>query len=205
MLLNRRCSARAVRSGVIGPKRRIATFDSIESRLHALLLYLAGKEPLKRWGQYLDSNKQIVWSKLVLSGQSQGGGHAYVLAKIHKVARVIMTGSPKDYNFKLQTPARGFDSNTATPIDRFFAFNHISDNGHGCLHDQQMAVLKQMGLVSYGVVDVDRVEAASGFKHAHVIFATTDLPGKRYHGSVIGGKMPSCIPAWQYMLTETVK
>ncbi len=102
--------------------------DSIENRLQQLLRYLSTYQANCGWNQFLDRNGQVQWQKICVAGQSQGGGHAYVISKIHEVARVIMTGSPKDYSHYFRAPAKGFDSNTRTPLDRYFTFNHASDN-----------------------------------------------------------------------------
>jgi hypothetical protein len=192
-----------IRGGRLLPDRVIQPADSIESRLFMLLSYLRAKKPDQGWGQFLTSKDEIDWSKFAVSGQSQGGGHAYVLGKYHKVARVIMTGSPKDYSFIRHQPAKGFDGNTMTPLNRFFAFNHVLDNGNGCTHDQQTEILQQIGLFNYGTAIVNK--EAPPYKHAHVLYIDQPLPQKKYHGSPIGGKLPCCVPTWKYMLTEPVK
>ncbi len=193
-----------IQGGVIGPHREITTADSIESRLRQLLLYLDAKQPKEGWRQFLDTKKQIKWNLIAVSGGSQGGGHAYMIAKVHPVARVIMFGSPKDYSFHFNAPSLDFDSNTKTPISRMFSFNHVKDNGNGCNHDQNMMILKQIGLCALGTVNAD--EAQGNFKHGHVITTDVQLPdnSKGYHGSV-HQPFPVCVQTWKYMLTEPVQ
>lgn len=192
-----------IRGGVLGPHRRIAPADSIQNRLVRLLMYLESKQPQQDWGQFLDSNNDIEWNKIVISGSSQGGGHAYMIAKYNKVARVIMFSSPKDFSFHFNQPAMGFDGNTRTPLDRFFAFNHVEDNGNGCTHAQQSQILKQIGLDRLGIADADH--PTPNYTHAHLIYSDEQLPDKRYHGSVIKGFLHVCPAVWRYMLTEQVQ
>ncbi len=192
-----------IQGGVIGPRRRISPPDSMLNRLRRLLAYLDKKQPGQGWSQYLDAKQDIAWQNLVLSGSSQGGGHAYVLAKFNKVARVIMFASPKDYSFYYNRPAAGFDGKTATPLNRFFAFNHMEDNGNGCTHAQQVEIFKQIGLDKLGIVNAD--SCGGNFKHARLIYSDEQLPDKKYHPSVSKGFLRVCDPVWKYMLSEPVQ
>lgn len=193
-----------IEGGDIGPHRHIDRADSIETRLTQLLNYLDGQQPDRGWRQFLNANKKIAWNKVVIAGHSQGGGHAYMIAKIHKVARVITFGSPKDYSFYFNRPAQGFDADTQTPLNRYFAFNHMQDNGHGCSHAQQMEILKQMGVLQLGIANADK--PSPNYNHAHIIFTDVPLPNPvKYHGSVLNETLPVCAPVWKYMLTEPVQ
>lgn len=193
-----------IQGGTIGPGRVIAPADCIESRLAHLLRYLNQQQPSNGWGRYLAANGMPSWSNIAVAGQSQGGGHAYMIAKYHKVARVIMTGSPKDFSFFFNRPAVGFDGKTETPLDRFFSFNHVQDNGHGGTHEQNMATLKQIGLTKLGVCNVDA--SASGFEGAHVLVLTAPLEdGKGAHGAPLSDQFPICPQVWKYMLTAAVQ
>ena len=193
-----------IRGGAIGPHRAIPPQDSIESRLEQLLIYLDAQYPERGWGQYLLKPKGGVrWRMVVVAGQSQGGGHSYMLGKSHEVARVLMFGSPKDYSSRFNAPAKGFDSHTKTPLNRFFAYNHIRDNGNGCTHEQQMKVLRQIGLPALGVADADNPRPFYG--HARVLYTNADLGNStKFHGSVLKGSLSVNRPVWKYMLTEAV-
>ncbi len=185
---------------------RVLPPDSIENRLAKLLVYLGRTQPGRGWDQYVDRQGQIDWSKIVISGHSQGGGHSYVIAKIHPVARVIEFGSPKDYSFYFRRPAGGFDSDTKTPLGRFFAFNHMQDRAGNCTHDMQMEILKQMRLTDQGMVEADTPN--TDFHHAHLIFTNEPVPNmtspKQFHTSVINGVLSVDPQVWVYMLTEPV-
>lgn len=202
-----------IQGGVYPPKLSVGRADSIENRLQKVLVYLSFRQPKQGWNQFLGTDKQIIWSKIVITGQSQGGGHTYVVAKLHEVARAIMLGSPKDYSRYFNKPPTGFDGHTRTPLNRFFAFNHLQDAISGCNHDQQMQTLEQIGLTKYGVVDADKPPA--NYNHAHLLFTNMPVNSEKRgaaHGSVLG-LQKSMTPqqkavvtsAWRYMLTEPVK
>ncbi len=191
-----------ITGGVLGPHRKIAPQDSIESRLAKLLLFLDRKQPGRGWGQYLGAGG-VQWSSIVAAGHSQGGGHAYMLGKNHSVARVVMFGSPKDYSFHFDAPAKGVDGNTQTPLRRFFTYNHVRDNGNGCTHDQQVKILRQIGLPALGVADADH--SPPDYVHAHVLYTDVDLgDSTKFHGSVLRGSLRGNPPVWKYMLSEPV-
>jgi len=180
--------------------------DSIESRLIQLLRYLEFNQPNMGWNQFLDTNNQVEWRKICVSGQSQGGGHAYVIAKCREVSRVIMFGSPKDYSYYFHRPAKGFDSNTRTPLCRFFAFNHTADIMGACNFSQQMEILQQIGLTNLGVADADH--AAPFYNNAHVLVTNMQLLQNepvRIHNAALNGNLSICLPAWQYLLTTPVQ
>ncbi|MBL8919944.1 MAG: hypothetical protein JNJ54_13845 [Myxococcaceae bacterium] len=71
-------------------------------RIAAALLVLADSDPAGGWADFLDRAKlpdaeaAIRWDKVMVSGHSQGGGHAALIGKRNQVARVIMLASPCD-------------------------------------------------------------------------------------------------------------
>ena len=50
--------------------------NSIENRLIKLLIYLRTQRPAENWGQFLLDDQTINWTRVVVAGHSQGGGHA---------------------------------------------------------------------------------------------------------------------------------
>ncbi|MBI3554394.1 MAG: hypothetical protein HY077_18000 [Elusimicrobia bacterium] len=188
-----------IQGGRIKARKTISPADSIANRLEKLLKHLASSESGRGWDQFIDENGGVIWKKVAVSGSSQGGGHAYIIGKYHEVARVIMFNSPKDYSFHFKRPAKGFDAETQTPLNRFFAFNHVKDNGNGCNHEQQKEILRQMGLDGLGVADVDK--AKPDFGHARVLYTDMEVASKRYHGSVLKPEC-KCQAVWKYLLTE---
>jgi hypothetical protein len=86
---------------------------------------------------------------------------------------------------------------------RFFAYNHVRDNGNGCNHEQQMKVLRQIGLPDLGIADADNPQPSYG--HARVLYTNVDLENStRFHSSVLKGSLGVNPPVWKYMLTEPV-
>lgn len=71
--------------------------NSAENRIIKLLIYLRSQYPNDNWGQFLIDDSTINWSKIIVSGHSQGGGHAGILGRYHSVARVVMFAA-MDYN-----------------------------------------------------------------------------------------------------------
>jgi hypothetical protein len=189
--------------GAIGRGRSIQPQDSIESRVQKLLVYLRKRQRDCGWDRYLNRDGGIRWRLVAAAGQSQGGGHAYMLGKNHELARVVMFGSPKDYSLRFDAPAKGFDGNTKTPLARFFAYNHVRDNGNGCNHEQQLKILGKIGLTDLGTANVDR--PSRSFGHAHVLFTNVDLPDPaKFHGAGLSPRLQVNFPVWKYLLTEPV-
>jgi hypothetical protein len=162
-----------------------------------LVRYLGEKFPREGWGQYLTGEGSLAWSKLVLAGQSQGGGHAALLAMQHEVARVLMFGSPKDFNVHFKEPARWYSQPSKTPLNRFFSFVHSADEGHGCTYSEQLENYRALKLLPrFPVVDVDK--SSPPYKHTRLLTSTRNA--KNPHGCVIANA--DFAKAWLYMLNE---
>ncbi|CAJ1344242.1 unnamed protein product [Effrenium voratum] len=69
--------------------------DGIENRLLRLLRYLHFWKPREFWGRFL-KHGAVDWSRIILSGHSQGGGHAAMLSFLHPLRRVFFLSSPCD-------------------------------------------------------------------------------------------------------------
>lgn len=185
----------------------VSRTDSIEHRLIKLLELLKQTRGRENWGQFLTAEGDLKWDTLALAGQSQGGGHALLMAMKHRVARVICTGAPKDRSLATKGPAAWLRAESATPKDRIFTFNHQQDH-QGCTPEEQWANLQALGLDAYGpLVNVD--ETPSPFKRSRML--TTNFPGGKLesspaHTSVSANAMAEKFqPVWTYMLTEAAE
>jgi len=71
-------------------------------RIVAALETLSEQDPAGGWGDFLDrtmlldAEAAIRWDKVIVSGHSQGGGHAALVGKRQAVKRVVMLASPCD-------------------------------------------------------------------------------------------------------------
>lgn len=73
------------------------TADAIEQRLLDLLKFLRRHRPDQPWSQYLTSSETVDWSKVSVSGHSQGAGHAGYIGKTRRVSYVRSTGRCHDH------------------------------------------------------------------------------------------------------------
>ncbi len=186
----------------------ITRADSIENRLIKLLLYLKQARPQEHWEQFLNEDGSIKWESIAVAGQSQGGGHAALIAVKHRVARVICSGAPKDYNHILKKPAAWYHEVSATPKDRFFAFNHDQDGMGDCTPEEQRENLRALGLEKLGApADVDTEKPP--YHHTRIL--TTNYPGgklasKEAHTTFLNPKNADVFRiVWDYVLTEPTK
>lgn len=68
----------------------VTTANSVEHRILRLVQYLAANAPGTGAGSWLtNGGTALDWSKIAVGGWSQGGGHAGILARDHRVARAI--------------------------------------------------------------------------------------------------------------------
>lgn len=182
----------------------VSRTDSLENRLIKLLRLLSEKRAREDWGQFLNGDGTIKWERIAVAGQSQGGGHAALIATHHRVTRVVCFGSPKDYSVALKAPADWYGKEAATPKDRFFAFNHEQDR-QGCKPADQLENLRALKLDQFGAA-VKVETSAPPFGHSHILM--TNYPGTKVdsltaHGTPISGKNRELFgEVWRYLLTE---
>ena len=187
--------------------------ESIQNRLIKLLQYLQENRPKDNWGQFLNRSGSIKWESIAVAGQSQGGGHAALIGIQYRTARVLCFGSPKDYNTALNEPAKWYHRPSATPKNRFFAFNHLQDP-MGCTPEQLRENLKALELDAFGPpANVDH--ESMPYHHSRILFTgypEVTVTGEESEGalaahtSVISGKYSDGRKqVWTYMLTETQK
>jgi hypothetical protein len=142
--------------------------NSIQNRLVRLLQYLDHKDPGDGWDQFF-SNNTPVYTKLVVAGHSQGGGHAaYIGHKFH-VNRVLMFSSPYDYNEKTSKSATWCTESAATPAAQFFGVLHRRDEI--VPPPYQYEVWKSLRMLSRSdTVSADR----PGFEGAQALYTDVD-------------------------------
>lgn len=175
--------------------------DCIRSRLHHLIHFLAEHHPGEGWQQYLLPDGAINWSKLILIGQSQGGGHALFMAMEHPVERVLMFGAPKDFSKFHHEPAAWYRRPSATPLNRLFCYVHSEDR-QGCTYPEQLENYRAVGLLpKYQIVNADASQPPYGATH---LFTSTRpfQTSKEAHGYPLFNALN--IPVWRYMLETPV-
>jgi hypothetical protein len=69
--------------------------EGIEPRLVLALRALATLDPGGGWDAFLDGGA-VRWPSVIVTGHSQGGGHAAALAKLHPLERFVALSAPCD-------------------------------------------------------------------------------------------------------------
>jgi hypothetical protein len=101
--------------------------ESIVHRLVTLLVRLDQDHPGEGWADYLDGG-QPKWTRIAVSGLSQGAGMAAYIARKTRVARVILFSSPWDNYGRGRTLAPWMkDGAAATPAFLWFAEYHAKE------------------------------------------------------------------------------
>lgn len=186
--------------------------NSIQNRLLKALQYLNNTYPTQGWGQYY-TGTTVLWSKLIVSGHSQGAGMAALVAKTRVTDRCIMfTGMdwwaggspPRPYNWMSTVPL--------TPVDRWYLIAHERDQLLG-FSEMQVAATA-LDVSRYGACV--RVETSLSPNYGGRHFLSTNLepaPAQptSYHGCPVvdaatpmqpsgTATTPVLKPAWDYML-----
>ncbi len=184
--------------------------NSVENRLIKLVQYMQRNYPNDGWAQFLRADS-IDWSRIVTGGHSQGGGHAAIIAKYHKIARTVMFAA-MDYNAPLAKPANWIGSNNATPSSAYYGFSHERDEAVN-FTILSTVIWKAYGMDSYGaIVNVDG--STPPYNNTHSL--TTNLEpasgppqlGKYHNGiavDVFVPKLQDGTPVykkvWEYLLS----
>jgi hypothetical protein len=98
------------------PLLSVTRANSAYYRVVALLRHLDRSYPQEGWSRFLDGEEPR-WERLIVSGQSQGGGHAALTAKLHEVARAVLLSATEPAPWTLDP--------SATPASRYFGLVHM--------------------------------------------------------------------------------
>jgi hypothetical protein len=184
----------------------VDTTESILNRVKKLLVYLKTNYSSEDWGQFLDTNNDVIFSKIIFSGHSQGGGHAALIAKDYPIKRALCFSSPKDYGSFFNAPASWLHSdNWQTPGNEIYAFVHTLD-----FYGRQLKILDSLGLGTYGLpVNVDNF--SSPYNNTLQLITSYSVTIGNEHGSTISDNKtpmaagsPVFLPVWSYMLTNRI-
>lgn len=175
----------------------VSALNSINTRVVELLRYLAATYGDQNWGQYLTSSQTLQWDKVLVSGHSQGAGHACYLGKKNTVERVVMFSGPNDFSSFYGSPAHWLTQPGQTPLNKQFSLLHTQDQIVS--FSDQVKILQGLGLLS----DTQRPtlvdDLVAPYENAHCLSLNISAFSK--HNSTVGGNI--IVPdIWTYMFTE---
>lgn len=191
------------------PLVNINRANSIENRLIKLLIYLRGQAPNDNWGQFLINDETLDWSKIIVSGHSQGGGHAGIIGRFHAVVRVVMFAA-MDFNALANSPANWIGVPSSTPNasapDKFWAFSHTRDEM------VNFSLLSTRIWTAYGMTNFGAITNVDGnsapFNNTHSL--TSNIECDNFHGCIAADArlvrqngVPVFKPVWEYLLSNT--
>jgi hypothetical protein len=186
--------------------------NSIENRLIKLLKYLNLQYPTQGWGQYLNGDN-IIWSKIITAGHSQGAGHAAFIAKTYKVDRALMFAWA-DWSTNFNVAAPWVSAAGATPAEGYFAFIHPKD---GLVqYTTATNTWGLLGLTPFGkIISVDTANA--NFRGTHTLVTNQEpafggMTALAYHNMSVANLYTPTIslealfkPVWDYFLNTPLK
>lgn len=162
----------------------VDSLNSINQRFVNLLNYLVEKHTGEGWENFLESVTPV-WSKITISGHSQGSGHAGYIAKQFAVDRVVMFAGPNDYQTATATPGDWLSDGSATALSDYFALLHAEDDVAS--YSNQVKNLRAMDILgdSDTTIRIETQESPSfgGYRAYH-----TGIDVISTHGSVASSK-----------------
>ncbi|MBE9511697.1 MAG: T9SS type A sorting domain-containing protein [Bacteroidetes bacterium] len=187
----------------------VDTLNSIYTRILKLIQYLSVTYPSQNWEQYLLSPTTLDWSKIVVSGHSQGSGHSAYLAKFFQVERNVMFSGPNDYSSHYNRSAHWLRQAGVTPTSKQFVFLHLRDEA--VPFSQQFENISGMGMLQTNDTNIiDNV--LPPYSNSHCLYSNIEpsVSGKYHSSTCVGIYTPMdsgdtvFLPVWQYMLTTSV-
>ncbi|MDP8961089.1 MAG: hypothetical protein M3N32_05675 [Actinomycetota bacterium] len=175
----------------VSSRVKVKESDSIVDRLHAALT-------AQGFGQFKTDAGGIDWSKVVVTGHSQGAGHAAVLGIDESVARVVMLAGPNDL-LKISLPSWIKRSSNTDP-SLWYGLTAQRDNSFGT----QMKAWHEFGLADV----VDAAEVPTGAGGEQRLVTTIQADDERDHESVVVDDFLALedgearlVTSWRYLLT----
>ncbi|WP_030517071.1 hypothetical protein [Nocardia sp. NRRL WC-3656] len=184
------------------PRSDVDAANSIQRRLAALLGALQRQDPAEGWGQFLGPDGLPVYDKIVVAGHSQGGGEAAYIAKVRRVAGVVMFSSIVDSSLS-DTPAGWIAGDHLTPLNHYAGFVHVDDPFYRKIRADWTA----LGLDGLGATDLNNGLPPSGGSH-ELLMTTPSARGLTAHALPVvdgttplcGNKTPQLGPVWRYLM-----
>ena len=181
-------------------KIAVSAANSIDNRLSKLLAHLKATYPDEGWGAFLDDGGAPVHASIAVSGYSQGGGHAALMAKSRAFARVVLFSAVTDGDNGV--PANWLKLNSATANTLQFGIAHTQDPAF----DQITSGWATLGLSFFGIpVDVDSIEPPYASSHQLTTSLNT-VTGNAHAGTALDAHAPvvngtsALVPAWTYLI-----
>ncbi len=181
----------------------VDTANSIENRLHKVLVYLHKQNGSEGWDRYYTSSNDLVWNNIIVTGHSQGGGHAGLIAKYHVVEKVIFFNSPSDGG------ASWINNDNETSAANYYAFFHWQNNGA-----KRLEIYTLFGMADFGDT-VNSDDAQPPYNDTRMIYTNLDPGPDDPHVTIIGDPytpldsngIPVYKEVWEHLLThgETVE
>jgi hypothetical protein len=192
--------------GEDGAPVHVAAADSIVNQLTKLLTYLDARHPEQGWAAYVDGGLPR-WEAIRLTGHSNGGSHAALIARDHALARLCLSESPID----LIGPPGGLRrlppwiaAGGATPPERIYGFRHVHTTSPSAV--AALGAWGLLGLDAFGPsVDVDTNAPPYNGSH-HLTTDARPSESDDTHNSVVEDRPtpkaasgePLFAPVWQY-------
>jgi hypothetical protein len=178
--------------------------NCIQRRTLKLLHYLHAAFPSEGWSTYFTGDS-IQWKKIIVSGHSQGGGHAGLIGKTKTVDRVVMFAA-MDWMFPLDRTAGWISWKGATSPERFYGFSHEKDESVDW--EKLTITWKDYGITALGpLVLTDTDTSPYGNSHTLYTRVTPANDTTKYHGCIIAdavtpmsGGAPVLAPVWTYLI-----
>jgi hypothetical protein len=174
----------------------VNSLNCISTRATKLIVFLKNTYPEQNWGQYLTTFNTLQWDKIIMSGHSQGSGHACYLGKKYLVDRVVMFSGPNDYSVYYGKAGNWLTQSGQTPLTKQFALLHTQDEIVPFVY--QVANLRGLGLLTATQNLTMADDLASPFNNQRAL--SLNIPANSFHSSTIGGnaKLPNI---WTYLFT----
>jgi hypothetical protein len=161
-------------TGIAGsPVVDVNRTNSIENRTIRLLRFLDGTEPSAGWRQFLLTDSTIDWSRISISGHSQGGGHALFAAQRYSVFRGSAYSTYGDVLAGSGAPAPWVTQPYATPVNRLAGFMSTADEMVSVA--TALTTWSSIGMTGT-VVNVDSTAAPYGAAQRFVTSAVPENP-----------------------------
>ncbi|MDQ3353091.1 MAG: hypothetical protein M3507_01145 [Actinomycetota bacterium] len=162
---------------------------------------LAARKSQPGWEQFVAPDGTPVWSKVVLSGHSQGAGHVAIMAQDQAVARVALLAGPNDGGKGSNTSAPWVDGGPGkTSSSSWYALGHVDDASRL----RQIDAWNRLKVPSNSA----KADVPTGASRLFTTLKPSD--STRGHESVVidqylvktNGGVPALQPTWASLLTN---
>lgn len=180
------------------PTVTVSKSNSLQNRIQKMIAYMDAQYPTENWKRFLNANNNIIWSKIIIAGHSQGADHAMYISQKKKTFRAAFFAGPGNFKLPNGSYPSFMTATGATTRNSVYGLNHTGDNVRPWNNVKEAWTTLQMpgnpnSADDYNVGNANKITTSIATNNGHDVTVYDDATPNGTNGR------PLFEPLWIYM------